>query len=348
MASSDMREILTMVTLGVPRWDRVMSRLTSKDFSRVGVHLAIFVEPYLQFVLEGKKTVESRFSINRVAPYRQIVEGDIILLKKAGGPIIGICEAASAWFYKLDAEAFSEIINRFGRAICPTDDQFWEDRRQAGYATLISLRKVEKIDPFVLPKRDRRGWVVLKPARPQMEMVMRPIVIGISGPIASGKTTFGTRLSEYLGCSIGSFGQVVREVARQRRLGMDRSILQRIGQDLADGDPAKFCRDVLAAAGWKPGESAVIEGFRHVSIVEAMRQIVYPAEFKLLFLDVDLSTELARTGLPRSTMQLYQSDRTESQLSQLRQLADSRLDGSNSMEENLLRVRKVFGLRNDD
>ena len=51
----------------------------------VDVHLAVFSEPYLSFVLDGVKTVESRFSRVRCAPFQQIRSGDIILVKQSGG-----------------------------------------------------------------------------------------------------------------------------------------------------------------------------------------------------------------------------------------------------------------------
>ena len=43
----------------------------------VGLHVAVFVEPYLTFVLDGRKTVESRFGVYRNPPYQSIREGDI-------------------------------------------------------------------------------------------------------------------------------------------------------------------------------------------------------------------------------------------------------------------------------
>jgi ASC-1-like (ASCH) protein len=50
----------------------------------------VFIEPYLQFILDGQKTVESRFSANRSAPYQQVGKGDVVLLKRTGGPVMGV------------------------------------------------------------------------------------------------------------------------------------------------------------------------------------------------------------------------------------------------------------------
>ena len=125
------------------------------------LHLAVFVEPYLGFVLDGRKTVESRFSVHRCAPYERVKRGDVILLKRAGGGVVGLCQASHVWNYALQPGALSEIKERFGPAICAQDEEFWKARARAAYATLIRVGHARAIDAFTVPKRDRRGWVVL-------------------------------------------------------------------------------------------------------------------------------------------------------------------------------------------
>ncbi|KKM09381.1 hypothetical protein LCGC14_1722920, partial [marine sediment metagenome] len=51
----------------------------------------------------------------------------------------------------------------FESALCAQDPQFWESRKHASYATLIKLREFNSISPIKFRKKDRRGWVVLKP-----------------------------------------------------------------------------------------------------------------------------------------------------------------------------------------
>lgn len=125
------------------------------------LHLAIFVEPYLSFILEGKKTVESRFSSVRCAPYARVRSGDVILLKRAGGPVSGLCFVNSAWFYELDRNTLGEIRQKFSDQICPAESTFWTSREGTSFATLISLTDVKRVPEFSVHKRDRRGWVVL-------------------------------------------------------------------------------------------------------------------------------------------------------------------------------------------
>lgn len=125
------------------------------------IHLAILVEPYLTYMLDGRKTIESRFSVKRCAPFEQIGAGDIILLKKTAGPIVGICRALNAWFYSIEPESW-ESMQHFSAEICAEDPNFWESRRHASFATLIHVHDVESIDPIPVKKRDRRGWVVVR------------------------------------------------------------------------------------------------------------------------------------------------------------------------------------------
>ena len=73
--------------------------ISKLKFSGITIHIAIMVEPYLSRLLNGEKTIESRFSVNMVAPYKKIKEGDIVLLKKTGGAIKGLFEASKVRFF---------------------------------------------------------------------------------------------------------------------------------------------------------------------------------------------------------------------------------------------------------
>lgn len=45
-------------------------------------HIAILRQPFFNMVLNGEKTIESRWSLNKVAPFNKISSGDEILLKE--------------------------------------------------------------------------------------------------------------------------------------------------------------------------------------------------------------------------------------------------------------------------
>jgi hypothetical protein len=125
--------------------------------------LAVLIEPYLTFILEGKKTIESRFSVNRNAPFEQVQRGDIIILKRSSGPVEGICRIADAWFYRLDPDTWPEI-ERFAGALCMDDSSFWKQKRAASYASLMRIEEICRIPSFDIGKLDPRGWVVLRQA----------------------------------------------------------------------------------------------------------------------------------------------------------------------------------------
>src|SRR4051794_21212088 len=87
-------------------WSRALAAHAARSFA---VHLAIFVEPFLSYVLEGSKSVESRFSTRQCAPLRRVSVGDIILLKAASGPVRGICEVSKTWYFDLESVPLANL-----------------------------------------------------------------------------------------------------------------------------------------------------------------------------------------------------------------------------------------------
>ena len=151
-------EVLAVVR-GDAFWE---DRLAAVTAATIGLHLAVFVEPFLGYLLAGRKTVESRFAMRRTPPYGQIRCGDLVLVKRSGGAILGLCEVAETWFYHLDSESWEAIREEFALALCAQDPAFWESRRAATFATLMQIAAVRALPPIRCPKRDRRGWVVLR------------------------------------------------------------------------------------------------------------------------------------------------------------------------------------------
>lgn len=143
---------------GSPFWESYFVSAVESGAARV--HLAVFIEPYLSYVLDGSKTIESRFTRTETPPYQRVNAGDILLLKRTGGRIEAICLAAEAWFYRLRPGAWREIREHFGDAM-RVSAAFLRSRSQATFATLIRLEEVQRILPLTVRKRDRRPWVVL-------------------------------------------------------------------------------------------------------------------------------------------------------------------------------------------
>ena len=130
---------------------------------RCGIHLAVFSEPFLDHILSGKKTLESRFSRFSRAPFEEVATGDVIALKRTGGPVVGVCRAGRTWFLRLDSQdEVKRLRCEFGAALCAIQDSFWNERAEAKFVTLIEIADVVSVPPMSCGKRDRRGWVAIR------------------------------------------------------------------------------------------------------------------------------------------------------------------------------------------
>ncbi len=126
-------------------------------------HLAIFKGNGGQLILEGKKTVESRFSRVKNAPFGVISAGDLVYIKPSGEDIIGQFKVKKVIFYdNLEIRDLRELRERYGEQIAAGDD-YWKAHENSKYGTLIFISQSSRFitSPIKLPKKDLRGWVVL-------------------------------------------------------------------------------------------------------------------------------------------------------------------------------------------
>lgn len=151
-------------------WDRLLHLLERREF-RVGLHLAIFVEPFLGYILSGTKTIESRFSKRKIAPFGKIERGDLIILKRSSGPIVGLCEALDVWYYRLGPRSRVKIQDEFLGRLAIDNTGFLAQLKTASFATLIAIGDVQAIRPRSWTKRDRRSWIVLKGRQEQTRLL---------------------------------------------------------------------------------------------------------------------------------------------------------------------------------
>ncbi|HJZ47077.1 MAG TPA: ASCH domain-containing protein [Roseiflexaceae bacterium] len=123
-------------------------------------HLAIMVEPYLTRVLAGEKTIESRFSRSRIPPYGCVAAGDLIWLKRAGGPVLASARASEVRQYSgLSGKQVDALLARWGPELNLEAD-FAARARECRYATLIWLGEIVLLpEPQAYRRRGRQGWV---------------------------------------------------------------------------------------------------------------------------------------------------------------------------------------------
>ncbi len=125
------------------------------------LHLALLTEPFLSLLINGTKTIESRFSRVRCAPYGCLARGDVIAVKKTGGPVLGAFIAGPVTSHQLTPARVTELRERFATPLCASDDGFWDQRSGCAYVTLVAVEHVRCLPEITFPKKDRRGWVQL-------------------------------------------------------------------------------------------------------------------------------------------------------------------------------------------
>ncbi len=117
----------------------------------------------LRDILNGIKTIESRWYVNKTAPWNQIFAGDVIYFKEAGCPVTAKATVTSVIQYAyLDDVIKEEIVTKYGKHIAPnTSKHAWDlwlnAQKKKKYCILIFLSSVEKIVPFDI---DKRGYGV--------------------------------------------------------------------------------------------------------------------------------------------------------------------------------------------
>ena len=133
----------------------------SKD---IAIHLAIFSAPLLEKLLEGEKVLESRFSNNKISPFGKIKTGDIVVVKKSGGPVMAtfITDVVTS-YSNLTPIKVEKIRNEHSLTLgLSLNDPFWNEKTHSKYATIIGIKKLTELPPFLIEKKDRTGWVIVK------------------------------------------------------------------------------------------------------------------------------------------------------------------------------------------
>ena len=139
--------------------ESVAVRLDQTRSKGARVHFAIMNEPYLGALVSGEKTVESRFSRNRIDPWMRVGEDDLVLFARSGGVIAGSFFVKQAMYFDLSMDRVSKLYDYSSQICSWLSPTFWEERAAARFATLLSVADVETCEEFRLRKRDQRAWI---------------------------------------------------------------------------------------------------------------------------------------------------------------------------------------------
>ncbi|MEM1107472.1 MAG: hypothetical protein AAGH99_02155 [Planctomycetota bacterium] len=141
----------------------------------MSIHVAILKREYLRMILLGQKTVESRLAKVRCPPFGQVEAGERLFFKASGGPFMGTAIAEEVHDYADQTPGqINELRDHWNPAVCGPAE-YWEQRRDRPFATMIRLHRVEPIE--VGPKftvQNMRAWYVLpNDASPLMDVVLK-------------------------------------------------------------------------------------------------------------------------------------------------------------------------------
>ena len=131
-------------------------------------HLAILSPGLIELILDGSKTIESRFSKVRCAPFGKVNEGDVVFMKESSGLVKGAFRVGKVeTFENLTTGQICDLFYKeyreqiFTSAVSAEMRQPPEKWLTAKHATLIHIAEtLEYHTPFSIDKTDRRAWIV--------------------------------------------------------------------------------------------------------------------------------------------------------------------------------------------
>lgn len=125
-------------------------------------HIAIVKEEYLRALLDGRKSVESRLSKTRRAPWGCVRVGDTVYFRAGGMSPVARARVRAVWSFEgLTPGRVGEIRKAFGDRVC-ADEAYWQSKIHAKYGVLMEVDEVCEVSES--PPHARlygNAWVVL-------------------------------------------------------------------------------------------------------------------------------------------------------------------------------------------
>ncbi len=134
-------------------------------------HIAIMKKSwkFIPQILEGKKTIESRFYMAKFAPWDKVKSSDVIYFKNSGESIIARAIVDRVLqFDNLDRQKIIDIIEKFGKRLGITNekfDKFLALKQNKKYCILMFLKNPEAVESFDIDKTgfgNAAAWLCAK------------------------------------------------------------------------------------------------------------------------------------------------------------------------------------------
>lgn len=298
------------------------------------IHLAIVNEPFLTYIKNGSKTIESRFTKNKIAPYNQIKEDDIVCMKAAGKLVDSVFIVGNSNFYENNPNVLNEIKSKFSKQICAFDETFWETRKEKRFISLIGIKRVIILkSPFNVPKKDKRAWVKFDSALPQN-------IFLIAGQIGSGKTYWADQIAAYFNCARASFSSYIRYKCILKSIECTRQNMQNIGTEVINNELEQYIRYTVSYG--VNNQNIVIDGLRHEEVYDKMKELYPNTNIVLLYVDCDEKQRKKNLIIRGDEMGDADKNPMEINATKLRAKAQFILHYSNNPLEEMHKIANLF------
>ena len=107
-------------------------------------------------ILDGRKTIESRWGKNKSAPWHKVKVGETVYFKNAGEPVTVATKVKKVIeFERLNSRKVKEILQKYGGedGIAVSDiKKTFDWAREKRYCTLVYIEKAKRVRPFAIDK----------------------------------------------------------------------------------------------------------------------------------------------------------------------------------------------------
>lgn len=165
-------------------------------------------------------------------------------------------------------------------------------------------------------------------------------IIGIIGPVGSGKDTVAEYISNKLGINSFQISQPLKDIAKEKNMEPTRENLIKIGSDLVKEKGPEYLAELCLKK--ISGDIGMITGVRVLEIIEYLRK---NTDFILLSIDANpnlrfnRSTERGKSGEARTLEEFVENENRENsspnvqRLFECMKLADYSIQNEDSLED---------------
>ena len=127
------------------------------------IHVAILKPGYIDAILEGRKTIESRLTKTNQPPHGKVKPSERIFLKASGGPFMATAVVGSVQSHQGLTPSKVEQLRKQYASTVGGASEYWQSKRDSRFATFVSLTNVE---PIAVGPRYKvaymKAWYVLE------------------------------------------------------------------------------------------------------------------------------------------------------------------------------------------